>query len=201
MIDATYALWFLVLMFGFIGAMRPARKEFLVTISIVLALYAVNILLNKNGQLVNFVPDPAGTGVTVTARESVQVQRLLLLGGTFLVVVFLGYLGPAIAGAGYGGKGAEVRLARAQAGLLGFFLGFLNGFAIVSTIVTYARAQGVNVLANANFPATAQPYSTPPAGGWDSLIFIRYAPAAVIPDGVLVVMLVVAFLVVIYAYV
>jgi hypothetical protein len=130
----------------------------------------------------------------------VRVQRLILLGGTFLFIVFLGYLGPAIAGAGYGGKGAEVRLARAQAGLLGFFLGALNGFAIVSTVVKYARASGVEVLANAPFPTTGA-YSAPPAGGWDNLIFVRYAPATVIPEGLLVVMLVVAFLVVIYAYV
>ncbi len=198
MIDARYALWAFVLLFGFIGAMRPARKEFLVTISIVLALYAVNILLNKNGQLVNFVPDVNSTDVAL--KEGVRLQRLALLGGVFLFIVFLGYLGPAISSAGFAGKGAEVRLARAQAGLLGFFLGVVNGFAIVSTVATYARAKGVQVFADANFPAAAQPYTSPPAGGWDNLAFLRYAPAVLIPDGVLVVMLVVAFLVVMYVY-
>jgi hypothetical protein len=201
MIDARYALWAFVMLFGLIGAMRPARKEFLVTISIVLALYAVNILLNKNGQLVNFVPEVTGAAATPLGREGVRLQRLALLGGVFLFIVFLGYLGPAIAPSGFAGKGSEIRLARAQAGLLGFFLGVVNGFAIVSTVATYARVKGVEVLADANFPATAQAYTSPPTGGWDSLAFLRYAPAAVIPDGVLVVMLVVAFLVVIYAYV
>jgi hypothetical protein len=195
MIDARYALWAFVLMFGLIGAMRPAKKEFLVTISIVLALYSVNMLLNNNDQLVNFVPDVPNADAAT--REGVRVQRLALLAGVFLFVVFLGYLGPAIAGGAFAGKPAEIRLARAQAGLLGFFLGALNGFAIVSTVATYARTKGVEVLANNNFGT----YTATPSGGWDSLVFLRYAPAVVIPDGALVVILVIAFLVVIYAYV
>ena len=200
MIDARYALWTLVIIFGLIGAMRPARKELLVTISIVLALYAVNVLLNKGGQLVSFVPDVKSQ--VVTEREGVQLQRTALLCGAFLFVVFLGYLGPAIAPGGFSVKGAELRLARAQAGLLGFFLGVVNGFAIVSTVVRYAREQ--KVFGEGPFPAVAAAagyYAVPPAGGWDSLIFLRYAPAVVISDGVLVILLVVAFLIVIYAYV
>ena len=202
MIDARYALWTLVFIFGLIGAMRPARKELLVTISIILALYAVNVLLNKNGQLVNFVPDVKSQDLV--AKEAVQLERTALLCGAFLFVVFLGYLGPAIAPGGFAGKGTELRLARAQAGLLGFFLGALNGFAIVSTVAKYARDQ--KVFAEGPFPTTVNAanighYSMPPAGGWDSLIFLRFAPAMVITDGVLIAMLVVAFLIVIYAYV
>ena len=202
MIDARYALWTLVIIFGLIGAMRPARKEFLVTISIILALYSVNVLLNKGSPLLGLVPEPKTQDVG--ARETAQLERTALLCGAFLFVVFLGYLGPAIAPGGFAGKGTEVRLARAQAGLLGFFLGALNGFAIVSTVARYARDQGV--FADRPFPSVVNTasigyYAMPPTGGWDSLLFLRYAPAMVITDGVLIAMLVVAFLIVIYAYV
>lgn len=118
MMTLTFAFWLSVVVFGIIGAMRGWAKEFLVTFSVILALFLLEVLGRYFPPVREFFAQPNGS--------SEFWARTIIL----LVLVFFGYQTPNIA------RMASPRFARERLAdsLLGFFLGGINGYLIVGTL-------------------------------------------------------------------
>lgn len=119
MVSLHFFFWLFVLLFAIIGAMRGWAKELLVTFSVVLALFLLNVV----GR---YVP-PVRDFLAATANNSASFWIRTVL---VILMVFFGYQTPnlqRIAGARF----ARERLSDI---LLGLVIGGLNGFLIVSTI-------------------------------------------------------------------
>lgn len=127
----TVFICFLVL-FAVIGSLRGWAKEVIVAFSIILALFIEHVLLNFIGPvraLFNSLP-----------RQSQFSVRTVLL----LVITIFGYTGPSIAK-----FEAKVARERLEDLLLGFFLGLINGFLIIGTLLSFLNAVHYGVPENA----------------------------------------------------
>lgn len=127
MITLNVLFWIFVVLFALIGMSRGWAKEMLVSFSVVLGLFIINVLQS-------FIPfirdvlakDPAGT---------ILWLRLFLL----IALVFFGYQGPNIPRLAASNRFARDKL---QDSLLGFFLGALNGYLIFGTIWYFLHIAG-----------------------------------------------------------
>ena len=109
MVSLIVVFGILIVLFAVIGAMRGWAKELLVTSSVVLALFLINILEN-------YIP-PYRSALT-TEPETMLAARAVIL----LLLTFFGYQTPHI-------RVLQPKLVRErlQDTLLGFILGALNG--------------------------------------------------------------------------
>jgi uncharacterized membrane protein required for colicin V production len=114
----------LLILFALIGSLRGWAKEVIVVFSVILALFIEHVLLN-------FLP-PVKALFTNMAPQSQFYTRALLL----LIVTVFGYASPTIA-ARFGARVARERL---QDLLLGFFIGLINGFLVVGTLLSFLNA-------------------------------------------------------------
>lgn len=119
MMVLTFAFWTYVFIFTIIGAMRGWAKELLVTFSVILSLFVLEVLGRYVGPIRDFFAPPNGSP-EFWARSAI-------LG----MLVYFGYQTPRISR-----FIAEEKLRRDKFadGLLGFFLGALNGFLIVGSV-------------------------------------------------------------------
>jgi uncharacterized membrane protein required for colicin V production len=107
-----------IVFFALAGALRGWAKEVLVAISVILALFLLDIF-------VRFQP-PIGQALkSLPASERFIIQSLILI-----VLVVFGYAGPTLSGA-VRGKLAREKL---QDILLGAVIGGFNGYLIIGTI-------------------------------------------------------------------
>lgn len=118
MMTLTFAFWMYVVVFGIIGAMRGWAKELLVTFSVILSMFLLEVMGRYLPPVREFFAAPNGS-------SEFWVR-------TFVVIMlsFFGYQTPSLTKFA-GGKFAREKLADS---LLGFFLGALNGFLIVGTL-------------------------------------------------------------------
>jgi len=114
----------LIIMFAVIGSLRGWAREIIVAFSVILALFVEHVLLT-------FVK-PLGTLFAGLPAQSQLYTRATL----FLVITIFGYASPTIAAR----LGAKVARERLQDLLLGFFLGVLNGFLIIGTLLSMLSA-------------------------------------------------------------
>ena len=128
MITLTFAFWLSVFIFGLIGAMRGWAKELLVTFSVILALFLLEVMSRYIPPVREFFAEPNGS-------PEFWVASILLL-----FLVFFGYQTPNIA------RMASPRFARERLAdsLLGFFLGAINGYLIAGSLWYF--------LADSNYP-------------------------------------------------
>ena len=144
MVSIFFFFWFMVILFGVIGAMRGWAKEILVSFSVIIALFIVTLLENYVPFFRVFQENPDAGNV-----KYIFWIRTALVG----VLAFFGYQTPTLQRFVASDKFNRERL---QDSLLGFVLGSLNGFLIVGTILFYMHQAGY-------------PYpnliSAPPAGG------------------------------------
>ncbi len=132
MIPIETAFFGLLLFFALVGALRGWAKELLVTFSVILARFIEFVMLN-------YVP------VVAQSLQTLQVSdprtwlyiRLLL----FVTIVIFGYATTMISAS----LGKRARKEKFQDSLLGFFLGFINGFLIVGMIWGFLDAYGYNI--------------------------------------------------------
>jgi uncharacterized membrane protein required for colicin V production len=115
MVSLTVVFWMYVVLFAIIGAMRGWAKELMVTFSVVLSLFIVNLLEQ-------FVP-PLREGIGVLPRFWVRMLLVTLL-------VFFGYQTPNIRAI----AGARFARERLQDVLLGLIIGALNGYLVVGSL-------------------------------------------------------------------
>jgi uncharacterized membrane protein required for colicin V production len=137
MVTLNFFFFFLILLFGIIGAMRGWAKELLVTFSVILSIFIINVLER-------YVP---AVYQTIAGQGTTQFWLRALI---VILLVFFGYQTPNI------GRLAGTRFVREkfQDSLLGFFLGAFNGYLIAGTLWLF--------LHNAGYPF---PYITAPVPG------------------------------------
>ena len=111
----------LLILFGLIGGLRGWAKELIVAFSVFLALFVQHVLLT-------FLP-PLRALFENLSLESQFYTRAIV----FILITVFGYASPTIVSK----IGARVARERLQDILLGFFIGLLNGFLIVGTIVAF----------------------------------------------------------------
>jgi uncharacterized membrane protein required for colicin V production len=139
MVTINFLFWFLVILFGFIGAMRGWAKELMVTFSVILAL-AFSQLMEKYVPLFKTI-----------APES---QLLFWFHTVVLgILVFFGYQTVNISR-----FAPKARREQLSDSLLGFFLGAINGYLIFGSILLYMSAAGFPFgdLISAPVPGTPQ---------------------------------------------
>jgi len=119
MITLTFAFWLLVVIFAIIGMTRGWAKELLVTFSVVLSLFFIEVTSRYVPPIRSFFAPP---------NDSTEfwVQTVIIT-----VLVFFGYQSPNIAKFANASRFARERLADS---LLGLFLGAVNGFLIFGSI-------------------------------------------------------------------
>ena len=111
----------LLILFGLIGGLRGWAKELIVAFSVFLALFVQHVLLT-------FIP-PLRTLFENLAPQSQFYTRAI----AFIIIAVFGYASPTVVSK----IGARVARERLQDILLGFFIGLLNGFLIVGTVVAF----------------------------------------------------------------
>jgi uncharacterized membrane protein required for colicin V production len=115
----------LLALFALIGSLRGWAKEVIVSFSVILALFVEHVLMN-------FVPPVAGLFRNM-APDSLFYTRAII----FVLITVFGYASPKIPQ-----LGSKLTLRGLPDSLLGFFLGLLNGFLVVGTLIWFLSAAG-----------------------------------------------------------
>lgn len=125
MIGLNVFFWFMVMLFAIIGSMRGWAKELLVSFSVILGLFIINVL----EQFAPFIRN-------LLAGESASALfwlRIVILSA----LVFFGYQGPNITKLAATNKFNREKF---QDALLGIFLGAINGYLIYGAFLFYLNA-------------------------------------------------------------
>jgi hypothetical protein len=204
MINATVVFWVMIGIFGFVGLMRAWQKEVIATASIVLALFALS-QLNSVARLTSVVPDAKLDGLDQVrqqqAVDAVKVNRFAVQAIPFLVITFFGYMGPTITRQFQPGKFQDKARVGVQEGVVGFLIGGINGWLVISTLARFAFNMGI-LPDQGQFPTVGQALFIPPGGGgWAKFFFIESSAIAILAGPTLVIALVVLFLFVIIAFI
>jgi uncharacterized membrane protein required for colicin V production len=121
--------WLVVLMFGFIGALRGWVRELLVTLAIISAYFLRWLVLNVIPPLGNFLMERS-------PREQFYIFSFL-----FILMAFFGYAGPAISPYLAG----KARREKIQDFILGMIIGAFNGYLLAGTIWGFLDAAGYGI--------------------------------------------------------
>jgi uncharacterized membrane protein required for colicin V production len=125
MVTLTFFFYFLATMFAIIGAMRGWSRELLVTFSVIVSIFIINVLERYLPVISSFV-QAGGVG-------QFWFRTLIVI-----VLVFFGYQTPNITRF----AGNRFVRERFQDSLLGLFLGALNGYLIVGTLWYFLHQAG-----------------------------------------------------------
>jgi uncharacterized membrane protein required for colicin V production len=175
MVTITFLFWFLVIMFGFIGAMRGWAKELLVTFSVILALAFITLTET-------YIPflDPE-----TASKEFIFWFNTIVLG----ILVFFGY--QTVHFSRFEPKARREHLSDS---LLGFFLGAINGYLIFGSILYY--------VAQANYPFDVIKAPVPGTPEGDAALnLIQYLPPAMITEPWIYFAVILAFIFVIIVFI
>jgi hypothetical protein len=142
MVPLNSVFWALVALFALVGALRGWAKEIMVVSSVLLALFIQQVV----GQYIlgpsnPYLPMLVDVSPEVTAPAVYNTTQFYVSTGLLVVLAFFGYAGPTIASR-LSGRMAREKL---QDALLGFFLGLLNGYLILSTLWFYMEKSGYAV--------------------------------------------------------
>jgi hypothetical protein len=140
MITLTLCFWILVVLFGVIGAMRGWAKELLVTFSVVLSLFMMDIM-GRFGPLKVFAAPLGSNGF--------WPPTILLL-----LLVLIGYQTPMIVRLA---SGKLVREKFSDA-FLGFFIGLINGYLIFGCLWYFMMQAGYPFAPGITKPPDPQPF-------------------------------------------
>jgi hypothetical protein len=124
-VSLIFVFWIFVGLGAIIGTLRGWAKELLVTVSVVLAVFIINVLENFVVFLSSFYEQGGPTSMFAT--------RALIV----LVLAFFGYQTPHLRFLSQGAVREKL-----QDSILGFFLGALNGYLIIGSIWYYLHIAG-----------------------------------------------------------
>jgi uncharacterized membrane protein required for colicin V production len=113
-----------LILFAVIGSLRGWAKEIIVAFSVFLALFVQHVLLE-------FIPPVKGIFEAMAPKSQFYTRAAL-----FILITVFGYASPTVALR----LGAKVARERLQDLLLGFFIGLLNGFLVVGTLLWFLNA-------------------------------------------------------------
>jgi len=116
MVPLETAFLGLVIFFGFIGGLRGWARELLAVFSVILARFIEVVL-------VQYVP-------FTNPEDMNAVNWFYLRLAIFIFIIFFGYATPVALSS----LGAKARKDKFQDTLLGFFIGFINGFLVVGML-------------------------------------------------------------------
>ncbi|MBN1286864.1 MAG: hypothetical protein JXB47_15805 [Anaerolineae bacterium] len=140
MIAIISVFWIALIVFAIIGMLRGWAKEIIATAGIVLALFA---LKQFGGAL--FTPVPSAEAVSMTPALEAQLSNEFVVRMVFFLgVAFFAYQTPAAAElwaakrTGGSGRKFEWLSQGLQQSILGFVIGFVNGWLVVGTVWWYA---------------------------------------------------------------
>lgn len=203
-----------IILFAVVGSLRGWAKEVIVAFGVFLALFVQHVLLT-------FVPPMKAIFANMAPQSQFYTRAVL-----FVLITVFGYASPSIASR----FGAKVVRERLQDLLLGFFIGLLNGFLVVGTLLSFldtyyygvsedlrSERQVVDASGQPVFDADGQPvmeviYSpeakgiggiVPPQPGSTSANILAYLPPRLIhqSDAVLYLAVAAAFVVVIVVFI
>jgi len=139
MIPLNTVFWAFVALFGLVGALRGWAKEIMVVASVLLALFVQQVVGHYVlGPTNPYLPMLVDVSDQVLAPPIYTRTQFWVCTALLLMLTFFGYSGPTLAGR-LGSKMARERL---QDILLGFFLGLINGYMIVSTVWFFLSKSG-----------------------------------------------------------
>jgi len=126
MLTLDVVFWMYVILLAFIGGMRGWAKELLVLFSVILGFFLITVL----ERFVPFIRD------TLSRQpESLFWMRFIII----FSLVFFGYQTPKLPKIAESGRFMRDKL---QDVLLGVFIGAVNGYMIVGTILSYMHQAG-----------------------------------------------------------
>jgi hypothetical protein len=153
MIAMVSVFWVMLILFAIIGMLRGWAKEIVATAGIVLALFALNqfgaALFSDSP--VNFASSEDADDLinpdTLTDEDIAQhANEFMVRMVFFLGVTFFAYQTPAAAalwssrqGGGESGRRFELISEGLQQRILGFIIGFVNGWLVVGAVWNYAE--------------------------------------------------------------
>ena len=143
MVSLDILFWIFIAVFALIGAIRGWAKELLVTFSVFMTLFCINVLENQVAPVKAYLANnPVSTQVWL---------RMIVL----IAVVFFGYQTPNFPRVSENNRFMREHF---QDTILGFLLGGFNGFMIFGSIWYFLHA------ANYPFPIIIPPIAGTPAG-------------------------------------
>ena len=181
MISFFSLFWIFFAILAVIGATRGRTKEFIVALSAVVGIF-LNLLLET---YVPFYRDLMLTAYPTTL--------FLMRTGILLVVVIMGYVTPALPQVALRTEGMR-QVGRIRNLFWGTALGALNGYLIVGSILFYLNAAGYP------FPFMLAPDPSLPGGALTLNMIAKLPPAVLTPPGIYFA-LVIAFVIVIGAFI
>jgi uncharacterized membrane protein required for colicin V production len=122
MISLNVIFWIYVIFFALIGAMRGWAKELLVSFAVILALFIITVL----ERFVPFIRD----NLAFNQPTTLFWMRIVIMAA----LVFFGYQSPNIPRLASNNRFARDRI---QDILLGIFLGAVNGYLVIGTLLFY----------------------------------------------------------------
>ena len=147
MVEISFFFWSFVFLFAVIGAMRGWAQELLVTFSVFLSLFIINVL-----RFVPFVNELVVSGyfndqgAIIPIDETTFWVRVVLLA----VFTFFGYQTPRISTI----KKAAAPKERVQDTLMGLLVGAINGYLVIGTLWFFLEQNGYQVWESITPPAT-----------------------------------------------
>lgn len=138
MVSLSFMFFFMVLMFGVIGAMRGWAKEMLVVFGIILAMFILSVIER--------LPPIRDTVATSGSSSKFWLEAIVII-----MLTFFAYQTPNFQRLG-GARFARERLADV---LLGFLMGMINGYLVIGTLWYYLDQVGYKPLENYFTPPTS----------------------------------------------
>lgn len=138
MVSLNFMFYFLVFLLAVIGGMRGWAKELLVTFSVILSIFIINVLERYVPAVYNSFAQPG------------SIAQFWMRSIILMILVFFGYQTPNLPKLG----GSRFVRERLQDTLLGLFLGAINGYLIIGTLWFFLNQAG--------YPF---PYISPPVPG------------------------------------
>ena len=126
MVSLLVVFYIFVILFSIIGVIRGWAQELIVTFSVILAFFLINIVeeyILENYVSEAFILNPS--------------RQFLIRGGIIALLVFFGYQTPRISR-----FAAAMRKNRISDSFFGFFLGGINGYLITGSMWYYLASAG-----------------------------------------------------------
>ncbi len=133
MISIVVVFWMFVILFGVIGAMRGWAKELLVSFSIILALFIIALVTKFASDFIPRIVKPESIAITPEMLRTLKIAFWVRAA----IVAVLAYFGYQTAIVQRFVKSERLVRAGLQDLLLGLFLGLVNGFLIMGTLLYY----------------------------------------------------------------
>jgi uncharacterized membrane protein required for colicin V production len=126
MVSLLVVFYIFVILFSIIGVIRGWAQELLVTFSVILAFFLINVL--EEFILKNYAPE---------VFMDKPLRQFWMRTSIIVVLVFFGYQTPRISR-----FASAVRKDKISDSFLGFFLGGINGYLVAGTLWYYLAAAG-----------------------------------------------------------